>query len=340
MDDALGDAALGDLGEVEAGAEVIALAAERRRRASRSGRLTKVGVELRDQRIADGVALVRPVQADVQDRARAPRCAAGRATAGRREGKRSRAARSRSSDSIVRRTLAASPRDFPSPLRQRGAAFGYLPGLMVNVENYIGTRWAWQAPFCEHALYTFRDAHSDPSDRTRALPGGLDHGKMRGLLGYNLAQAAIPSLKIFNKRIGEPFQLRRIDFTILMLVASNPERHPAPDVAGARRLGAAPDARLRQARGARPDHAHAQRGRPPQADDRPDAQGRGAGEEGRAHRRRHGERAARPPQRERARRSCSSCSRRSRAIGAPSGAAAVARPVRLADPRCTHGEPQ
>ncbi len=60
------------------------------------------------------------------------------------------------------------------------------------------------------------------SDRDAALPGGLDHGKMRGLLGYSLAQAAIPSLKIFTKRIGEPFELRRIDFTILMLVASNP----------------------------------------------------------------------------------------------------------------------
>ena len=46
---------------------------------------------------------------------------------------------------------------------------------------------------------------------------------MRRLLGYNLAQAAIPSFKIFQKRIGEPFQLRRIDFTILMLVASNPQ---------------------------------------------------------------------------------------------------------------------
>ena len=55
-----------------------------------------------------------------------------------------------------------------------------------------------------------------------ALPGGLDHGRMRRILGYNLAQAAIPSLRIFNKRIGEPFQLRRLDFTILMLVASNP----------------------------------------------------------------------------------------------------------------------
>jgi MarR family transcriptional regulator for hemolysin len=60
------------------------------------------------------------------------------------------------------------------------------------------------------------------SPRESALPGGLDHGRMQKLLGYNLAQAAIPSSKIFAKRIGEPFQLRRLDFTILMLVAANP----------------------------------------------------------------------------------------------------------------------
>ena len=59
--------------------------------------------------------------------------------------------------------------------------------------------------------------HHDP-----VLPGGLDHRPMQKLLGYNLAQAAIPSSKIFAKRIGEPFQLRRLDFTILMLVAANP----------------------------------------------------------------------------------------------------------------------
>jgi DNA-binding MarR family transcriptional regulator len=58
--------------------------------------------------------------------------------------------------------------------------------------------------------------------REPVLPGGLDHGRMQKLLGYNLAQAAIPSFKIFEKRIGGPFQLRRLDFTILMLVASNP----------------------------------------------------------------------------------------------------------------------
>ncbi|MEO8524221.1 MAG: MarR family transcriptional regulator [Caldimonas sp.] len=66
------------------------------------------------------------------------------------------------------------------------------------------------------------EADSRSHHRSPALPGGLDHGRMQKLLGYSLAQAMIPSLRIFSKRIGEPFELRRLDFTILMLVASNP----------------------------------------------------------------------------------------------------------------------
>jgi DNA-binding MarR family transcriptional regulator len=70
---------------------------------------------------------------------------------------------------------------------------------------------------------TRRRAGAPGRDRHDSVfPGGLDHGPMQKLLGYNLAQAAIPSFKIFTKRIGEPFQLRRLDFTILMLVAANP----------------------------------------------------------------------------------------------------------------------
>ena len=65
-------------------------------------------------------------------------------------------------------------------------------------------------------------APAPPAHRDPVLPGRLDHGRMQKLLGYNLAQAAIPSFKIFNKRIGEPFQLRRLDFTILMLIVANP----------------------------------------------------------------------------------------------------------------------
>ena len=68
---------------------------------------------------------------------------------------------------------------------------------------------------------------TDAPPRRRAARAASTTAGCRSLLGYNLAQAAIPSLKIFAKRIGEPFQLRRLDFTILMLVAANPASRSA-----------------------------------------------------------------------------------------------------------------
>lgn len=53
-----------------------------------------------------------------------------------------------------------------------------------------------------------------------ALPGHLDHRTMK-LLGYHLAQASIPTNTAFKKYIGTVFQLNKVEFTILMLVASN-----------------------------------------------------------------------------------------------------------------------
>ena len=69
MDDALGDAALRDLGEIEAGAEMIAFAAQHDGARLR-GQVDEGRVDLRDERIADRVALARPVQPYMQDSAR------------------------------------------------------------------------------------------------------------------------------------------------------------------------------------------------------------------------------------------------------------------------------
>jgi len=52
---------------------------------------------------------------------------------------------------------------------------------------------------------------------------GLDDSRMRSLLGFSIAQAAIPTFQVFDKHIGEPLQLRRVDFTILVLVDANPD---------------------------------------------------------------------------------------------------------------------
>lgn len=60
----------------------------------------------------------------------------------------------------------------------------------------------------------------------QALPGGLDHSKMMRLLGYNLAQAAIPSNKLFDKHIGEPFALKQVEFSILVLLSNNDNVSP------------------------------------------------------------------------------------------------------------------
>ncbi len=65
--------------------------------------------------------------------------------------------------------------------------------------------------------------HSPDHKLETALPGHLDHSKMMKLLGYNLAQASIPTSKLFDKHIGEVFQLKRVEFSILMLLSSNPE---------------------------------------------------------------------------------------------------------------------
>lgn len=54
------------------------------------------------------------------------------------------------------------------------------------------------------------------------LPGGLDHSRMQTLLGYNIAQASIPSSKVFQRAIGRPFGISQVEFTILVLLSSNP----------------------------------------------------------------------------------------------------------------------
>jgi DNA-binding MarR family transcriptional regulator len=53
------------------------------------------------------------------------------------------------------------------------------------------------------------------------LPGHLNHRRLSTLLGYHLAQASVPTNNLFKIRIGLPFQLSKLDFTILMLLSAN-----------------------------------------------------------------------------------------------------------------------
>jgi hypothetical protein len=53
------------------------------------------------------------------------------------------------------------------------------------------------------------------------LPGHLNQGEMLNLLGYHLAQASIPTDSVFKKYINEPFQLNKLEFTILVRPSSS-----------------------------------------------------------------------------------------------------------------------
>lgn len=55
-----------------------------------------------------------------------------------------------------------------------------------------------------------------------AVSKAVDQSALQHLLGYHMAQADIPAKAAFYKYIGEPLKLRHVEFTILMLVKSNP----------------------------------------------------------------------------------------------------------------------
>jgi DNA-binding MarR family transcriptional regulator len=58
------------------------------------------------------------------------------------------------------------------------------------------------------------------SDRTPAA--ALDEGALRGIVGYQLAQAAVVTDRVFDAQVGTPQSLRRLEFTLLALLQANP----------------------------------------------------------------------------------------------------------------------
>jgi DNA-binding MarR family transcriptional regulator len=52
--------------------------------------------------------------------------------------------------------------------------------------------------------------------------GELREGRMRDLLGYRLAQAAVLTTEVFVRVVGKPLDLRPVEFTILQLIDENP----------------------------------------------------------------------------------------------------------------------
>jgi DNA-binding MarR family transcriptional regulator len=52
--------------------------------------------------------------------------------------------------------------------------------------------------------------------------GQLEEARLQTVLGYQLAQAAIVTDRIFREQVGQPLDLRPVEYTVLTLVAENP----------------------------------------------------------------------------------------------------------------------
>lgn len=50
---------------------------------------------------------------------------------------------------------------------------------------------------------------------------GVDLGPLAHLVGYHVAQAAVVTTETFDEHIGRPFQLRKVEFSLLMLLMAN-----------------------------------------------------------------------------------------------------------------------
>lgn|SRR5687767_5093315 len=56
----------------------------------------------------------------------------------------------------------------------------------------------------------------------RTPAGQLAEDRLNGLVGYQLAQATITTTRVFAALVGEPFELRPVEYTLLVLIGDNP----------------------------------------------------------------------------------------------------------------------
>lgn len=57
-------------------------------------------------------------------------------------------------------------------------------------------------------------------------PSTLDTSSLDHLLGYCLTKAGLPTLRVFRRHVGEPFDLRTVEFSLLLLLLDNPGASP------------------------------------------------------------------------------------------------------------------
>lgn len=52
--------------------------------------------------------------------------------------------------------------------------------------------------------------------------GRLDEARLHHVLGYQMAQATIVTSAVFMQHVGQPFELRPVEYTVLTLIVENP----------------------------------------------------------------------------------------------------------------------
>jgi DNA-binding MarR family transcriptional regulator len=61
-------------------------------------------------------------------------------------------------------------------------------------------------------------------DSSEATPAGrLAEARLHHVMGYQLAQATIATMVVYTRQVGEPFDLRPVEYTILSLINENPD---------------------------------------------------------------------------------------------------------------------
>lgn len=68
-------------------------------------------------------------------------------------------------------------------------------------------------------------AGPDHAERIGIAPE-LSLGPLTQVLGYHIAQASVATVELFERHIGQRFELRKVEFSILMLLLSNPMLTP------------------------------------------------------------------------------------------------------------------
>lgn len=56
----------------------------------------------------------------------------------------------------------------------------------------------------------------------RTPAGALLESALGSLVGYQLAQAAIVTTRVYEEQVGQPFELRPVEYTLLALIGDNP----------------------------------------------------------------------------------------------------------------------